>query len=213
MKKILYLILIIILCCSLCYGQNNNKKPAGPKPGYNSQMKPGGHKDNGILGYYFGISKADYDKLNLSQAQKNKVDAIKKKYAPQPPKPGQKPDFNKMKANREAEQKEFRALLTDSQKKQYDIALAIQKEKQKKVVSQLYTRLAKDLKFTADQNKKLNSMLNNYNGNPIEFNKKFESLLTKSQKAEYDKKKQNLMKPRKGPGNKGPGTPKNKKKK
>lgn len=213
MKKILYLILILILCCSLCYGQNNNKKPAGPKPGYNTQMKPGGPQGNRGFGNRFGISKEDYDKLNLSQAQKTKVEAINKKYAPQPPKPGQKPDFNKMKANREAANKEFRAILTDSQKKQYDKAVATRKTKEKEFAKNIYQGLAKDLKFSQEQNKKLNSMLNNYSGNPMEFNKKFESLLTKSQKAEYDKKKQNLMKPRKGPGNKGPGNPKNKKKK
>ena len=207
MKKILYLILIIILCCSLCYGQNNNKKPAGPKPGYNTQMKPGGHNGNRGFGYYFGISKEDYDKLNLSQAQKTKVDAIRKKYAPQPSKPGQKPDLNKIKNNREAERQEFKALLSDNQKKQYEKALIVQKEKQKKMVSQFYTKLAKDLKFTADQNKQLNSILNNYSGNPLELNKKFESLLTKSQKAKFDKMKQNTFK------GKGHTSKKNKKKK
>lgn len=191
MKKILYIILILIVCSSISFGANETKQQ-NPPPSKGQEI-------HGLRMGYFGISKEDYDKLNLSKAQKSKVEALNKKYMP---KEGERPDFSQMQKNEVEKEKAFRALLTDTQKKQYDKAKASQKAKQKEMFSKRYKDLAKELKFTQAQNDKLNSMLKNFNGNPMEFDKKFESILSASQKKTYEKKKQEFR--QHGPQGPGP---------
>lgn len=196
MKKVLYIIFVLLICSSLCFCATQNKQNTPPPQGQMGQRGPGGPGGHGK----FGISNEDYNKLNLSKAQKTKVEAIEKKYKPQ--QQGQKPDMAKMQKNETAKQNEFRAILTDSQKKQYDKAKASQKTKQKEMFSKRYKELAKELKFTNTQTEKLNTMLKSFNGNPQEFDKKFESLLTASQKKTYNKKKEEFR--QHGPGPQGP---------
>ena len=171
---------------------NSNKNYKNNKNSAREQMGNGG-RERGRGRDYFGISEEDYNKLNLSKVQKKKIEEINKKYRPEM-KEGQRPDFKEMEKYREKENKAFRSILTDTQKKQYDKAVYNHKSKEKEMMSKRYAELGKELNFTSAQKKKLSYMLQNNNGNMMEMDKKFESILTDKQKKTYKEKKEKMMK-------------------
>lgn len=189
MKKISLSLLCIFLCAMVCFAapKKENSAPKGaPNPGHRMERQED-----------FGMERGGVEKLNLSKAQKAKAEEIKKKYRSNY-KPGEKPDFSKMRENREKMNKEFRAILTDSQKKQYDKSVSANKAKIKSMISKRYLALADRLKFTDSQRIKLKAYIEKNGTDFMATEKYFQSLLTDSQKKTYEKEKKNIMgRPRK----------------
>lgn len=195
MKKILLFVLCAVLCATMCFAAPDKGK--GPqKAGHGPRM----------MRNEFGISQETYNKLNLSKAQKTKVEAIKKKYKTEFKK-GEKPDFAKMRANNEKKNSEFRATLTPAQKKIYDKDIADRKAKRKEFIAKMYNGMADELKFSKGQKQKLAKALAEKGDNPQAINAAFSSIMTADQAITWQKKieaRSKNMKSGIGPG-KGPG--------
>ena len=178
MKKLLFILITIILCGSFCFAAaqpikpNHNHKP--PQIGFHGSSRMG-------YAFIFGIKQEDFNNLKLSNEQKEKTEKIVKKYIPN----NQKFNFNEIEKNKNKAKSEFRGLLTSSQKKTFDKAVETQKKQNKEIISKIYKNTAKELNFTDQQNKKLNELINKFDGNFMEFNKKFESIMTADQKKKH----------------------------
>lgn len=193
MKKILLFVLCAVLCASMCFAAPDKGK--GPqKAGHGPRM----------MRNEFGISQETYNKLNLSKAQKTKVEAIKKKYKTEFKK-GEKPDFSKMRANNEKKNSEFRATLTPAQKKIYDKDIADRKAKRKEFIAKMYNGMADELKFSKGQKQKLAKALAEKGDNPQAINAAFSSIMTADQAITWQKKIEARSKNMKSGIGKGPG--------
>ncbi|MBQ0105505.1 MAG: hypothetical protein KBT47_05675 [Armatimonadetes bacterium] len=190
MKKIIVLFLCFVFCASLCFGENAVKKGTAGRPQ---------HRNRSFMDMQnFGLKPEQYTSLGLSKKQTEKANSIKMKY---------RDKFTKGKGGKPADMinnlaninKEFRGILTETQKKKYDKFLTENTKPARERIRKMYTDNAVKLGFTADQKKKLNQNLNKYiTIYSIDFfnmEKSFTSIMSAAQKKKYEEiKKANMPK-------------------
>lgn len=134
LKNWLILAAVMALATS-AFAQNPGPKSGPPKPGAQAGQegkRPGGMR----MG--FGMSDQVLAKLNLTSAQKQKVEALRTKLRAEMEKmraangPNNRPDREKMRAVFEKYQKEFMAILTPEQKKKLEAERKAMMEKFRK---------------------------------------------------------------------------------
>ena len=204
MNKLITVILALMLLGSVVMAQNTDtekkQRPKGQRQGQQMERM------------VFGISQTEYEKLNLTDDQKTKAEALQKAYnekymkAPakkdeakateKPTQPSQEEMAKQMKEREEASKKlnsDFKAILTADQIKIYDAAQKAKLEKQKDMLTKQMEQMDKMLTFNSTQKSLIKDMIKDYDGNITAFNTDFMQMLTADQKTIYQNNMKNGM--------------------
>ncbi|MBQ0104519.1 MAG: hypothetical protein KBT47_00605, partial [Armatimonadetes bacterium] len=185
MKKILCLCLILVFFSVFAYCQNNDTKR--------------------IERMVFGINESDYESLNLTDSQKEKISQLQKNYNTEYEKydkansnktidiPGLEKELTSQIGKQAKLLSDFKKILTKEQLAMYERAYFIKLSEQRVFLTKKFSAFEEPLELTDEQKTKVRKLVANYEGDLLALENDFVNILTDKQKIVYNHLKQRQL--------------------